>query len=227
MSDVQPEAPTPVPAVASIEPTKALPPGVVWRDGKFVDLRSGKDIDFDMARDAGRYGKWNRAAVDDRRRQVWDMMARGVPENVMAKLFKVHRNTVVNDVRAIREQNRRTAKNADVHTEIGDLKRRFEDLFTIATENMVMAKKPSEKATFMANAIKVLISKAEFLLKSGVIPPAKIGIEGSLELSGGLNVGRMSLEELKSTRNDIIKRMLGAGGYDVTALRAMLPVGEN
>lgn len=75
----------------------------------------------DNAVDAAKAGRWGQAAIQDRRRQVFELvMMKGVSESAIAEQLGVHRNTIVNDCRAIRDDMRSRVKDLDVLTEIGD-----------------------------------------------------------------------------------------------------------
>lgn len=58
----------------------------------------------DNAVDAAKAGRWGQAAIQDRRRQVFELvMMKGVSESAIAEQLGVHRNTIVNDYRADRK----------------------------------------------------------------------------------------------------------------------------
>lgn len=191
-----------------------LPSHIGWKDGKLVDLNSGEILDPTLARHAAKVGKWNRAAVEDRRRQVWDLLLRNVPETMIAKIFSVHRNTIVSDVRAVRNANRERVRRGDQYGEAGEIVKRFEDMIVRAFEEFQLADTDGKKVAFFGHALKAMTSKAEFLVKTGLVPVAKLSIDGEIRLSDGLDVSKMSLEEMKATRNQIVRRIVTEGSVD-------------
>ena len=52
-------------------------------------------------------GRVSREAISDRRKVVWEMLVRGTPQVVIAKTLNVHRNTITNDVKFLRQLHRR------------------------------------------------------------------------------------------------------------------------
>lgn len=58
-------------------------------------------------------GRLSKEQIADRRKTVWEMIVRGIPQVVIAKTLNVHRNTVMNDVRELRKQHRDEVKDTD------------------------------------------------------------------------------------------------------------------
>lgn len=177
---------------------------------------NGKKLDMDFARDARVVGKWNAAAIEDRRRQVFELMLRGISETVIARQFGVHRNTIVNDVREIRRQNRRKMEEAqrDSLSEIGKMVGEFDEIMKIAMFEAASAKRVGGKAMMLGVALKALVERSRLLIETGILPSAAIEMKGEIavRLSDGRDLRRMSLEELKRAFETTSKRIGILGG---------------
>jgi len=189
----------------------------VWKDGKLRDVATGEPIDLDSSAGAASVGKWSRAAVDDRRRKVWEMHTlQGMPEVAIAKWFGVHRNTIVNDVRAIREANRKAAAATDPFAEIGDMTHRLDDVAQKAMLEYASTDSVGGKAQFLNTALKALEQKTRLQFESGTVPKAVSKVEGTLHVDG-LDLKKMTLDELHKMRHDLVLRgaslpdLMGAG----------------
>ena len=179
---------------------------VVWKGGKLIDKATGDVVDMSTAAGAAAVGRWSRAAVDDRRRKVWEMhVMKGMPETAVAKWFGVHRNTIVNDVRAIRELNRSKALHTDAMAEIGGMTAQLEDIAKKAMLEYGTADASSAKAQFLSTALKALEQKSRLQFEAGTIPKAATKIEGSLQVQG-LDLQKMTLEELYKLRENLVTR---------------------
>jgi hypothetical protein len=120
--------------------------------------------------------------------------------------FNVHRNTVVNDIRVLRQRHRKLVTDADVDTEIGDAVAKFDSLFQLAIQEYGTATLAGQKAHFLGQAVSTLRAKMGFLVEVGVLPKAAQEITGKL-LIEGVDVNKASLEELMSLRNRLAQRI--------------------
>ena len=144
--------------------------------------------------------------VEARRRQVWEMILRGISESVTAKTLGVHRNTVVNDVRMMRVQHRSQVSDADVQEEVGDITAKFDYIFQTAMAEFSTARRPGTRGMLLEKALSALQSKAKFLVEVGTLPKAAQEITGKL-LVDGMDISKMSLEALKSLRNRMAQNL--------------------
>ena len=143
--------------------------------------------------------------IEERRRKIWDMILRGLPETVIANTLGVHRNTVVNDVRVLRDQHRREVREADVYTEIGDAAKKFDDVFKMALQEYSVTTKESAKGQFLEKAISALTAKVKLLVDVGVLPRAAQEITGKMVVEG-VDVKGASLEEIKGLREQLVAK---------------------
>lgn len=161
----------------------------------------------------------NKIQIQDRRRTVWEMTLRGIPETMIANALHVHRNTIVNDIREIRKKNRDKVADADVMTEIADAMQKFEEIFQLAMKDYGQASKDLSKSRYQEIAMNALDKKVRFLVEVGVLPRAAQEITGRMVIEG-IDVEKASIEELKGLRNrlisrippDVLRQMLGEGG---------------
>lgn len=153
-------------------------------------------------------GKWSKAAIEDRRRQVFEfVMMKGLSETAIAEQLGVHRNTIVNDVRAMRDEMRAQVKDLDVMAEIGDQKIRFERIVSDALFEAAATKTPGAKAMLIAQALRAMELKQRLLIETGFLPNAVKRTEGKMEVSGGLDIRAMSTPELQELRRTMVERL--------------------
>lgn len=143
--------------------------------------------------------------LEDRRRQVWDLVLRGVPVTVIAKTLGVHRNTITNDVKVLRERNRQQITDVDVKAEIGDAVAKYDEIFKAALGDYATTDKDGSKASFLSQAQSALERKLRFLIDVGVLPKAVQEFSGKLVVEG-VDVASASVDELKSLRNKLAQR---------------------
>lgn len=148
----------------------------------------------------------NREKTEERRRQVWQMLLRGIPETVIAKMFDVHRNTIVTDVRVLRMKNRQLIKDADVLEEIGDAAARFEEMFQNAMSEFATTKETGTKLAALDRAMSAMREKVRLLVETGILPRAAQEIAGTLKVEG-VDVKNASLEELKAMRLRLLSEL--------------------
>lgn len=147
----------------------------------------------------------NRLAIEERRRQVWAMYIRGVPETVIAKAMGVHRNTIFNDVKVLKRRNANSIDTAKANFEVGDLIAKLDEVFKMSMEECVLAERPGVKAAMMSRAMHALKEKAEIMFRAGVIPEAAKEVNERLTIEG-VDLKRASLDELKELRKKLLER---------------------
>lgn len=157
-------------------------------------------------------GKWNRASIDARRRQVLEMvLLNGISEQAMAEASGVHRNTIVNDVAVLRQEARSKMKDLDVIAEIGDFALKYDEVFKRMLFEASSARTPAAKSMLTAQALRAQMQKQQLLIETGVLPSAEKKITGELHLSGGLDVTKMSTDELRQHLAALRRTILDAG----------------
>jgi len=144
--------------------------------------------------------------LEDRRRTVWDLVVRGIPMTVIAKTLGVHRNTINNDVKVLRENNRKQVSDIDVKTEIGDAVAKFDNLFMCAMNEFSTAEKTGAKCTAISLATNALDRKVRFLMDVGFLPKAAQEFSGKVIVEG-VDVQKASSDELRGLRNRLLQRM--------------------
>jgi len=151
-------------------------------------------------------GRVSREAISDRRKTVWEMLVRGTPQVVIAKTLNVHRNTITNDVRFLRQLHRVEVKDTDVHEILGDAVAKFDEIFKYAMQeySTVDKKKTAAKAQFLEKALSAMDKKARLLVETGVLPKAAQEITGKMMVEG-VDVTKASIQELRTLQ----QRMMG------------------
>ncbi len=152
--------------------------------------------------------RWSREAIADRRHQVFEMvLMKGISATAFAEQAGVSRQTICADVKALRQSVRREVKDLDFLAEVGDLKARFEKMAELALVEAAMTKTPAAKATLMGQALRAMELKTRMLIDVGFFPNAEKKVSGSLTLSGGLAVTKMTTGELKAMRERLAIRL--------------------
>lgn len=148
----------------------------------------------------------SKAAIEDRRRQVRELMMRGVPGTDIAKILNVHRNTIVNDLKIIREENRKEATEIDVYGEIGLSMKKYDEIFTTAMTEYLKAEKDRSKASFLTKALDALDKKMRFLVEVGILPKAAQEVSATLTVEG-VDVRKAGVDELEILHNKLSGRL--------------------
>jgi len=154
-----------------------------------------------------------RLQVEARRAQVWDLLMRGVSQAVIAKTLNVHRNTIMVDVRYLREKHGTDVQDSDVHMELGDAIAKFDEIFRYAMGEYSTADKPTHRAAFLEKALMAMKSKVQLLVETGVLPKAANEITGKLVIEG-VDISKASLQELKTLRNRMVSQLSASGEFD-------------
>jgi len=149
--------------------------------------------------------------ISDRRKTVWEMLVRGIPQVVIAKTLNVHRNTITNDVRELRKQHREEVKDTDVHETLGDAVAKFDEIFTYAMQEYSVADKAREKSQFLEKAIAAMDKKCRLLVETGVLPKAAQEITGKMIVEG-VDVTKASLQELRTLKGRMMSQLQATSG---------------
>jgi len=153
-------------------------------------------------------GKYTKAAISDRRRRVFELvLLKGHTEGAVAKVLGVHRNTVVGDMRIIREIMRETLGDFDPMAEVGVQAAKYEAISQMALYDSTVTKNVAIKAPLYSAALRALAERTKLLFDAGILKEVPKRVEGTLEISGGINLEGMSLEELKSRRDQLVNRL--------------------
>lgn len=155
-------------------------------------------------------GRWSKAAIEDRRRNVFEFcILKGMSETAVAQQMGVHRNTIVADVRNLREEMRARVKDVDPATEIGAQAQKYERLAEEALVEAAASAQAGAKAQLMGQALRAMELRQRLLMETGFLPMAAKTINGELKLSGGLDLTKMTTEELRGLRGSLLERLNG------------------
>lgn len=121
--------------------------------------------------------RYAKDGIMERREHVWRFMARRVPQTVMAKLLKVSRRTISDDVRWWKEQagdqvHQMMNDPAVVEADIGITGMRLEGIAQAAMGDFELARKPQERNAFLNTAIKAEDTRIRLMVNTGVYPKA-------------------------------------------------------
>jgi len=86
--------------------------------------------------------KYTVEAIEQRRKTVLEMTMRGITAGTIAQQLGVHRNTIVSDLRSIRDHNREAMERTDVMEEIGGAARFYDMIQQESMYGMTTNKHP-------------------------------------------------------------------------------------
>lgn len=153
-----------------------------------------------------RRGRKSKEETMTRRRQVWELMLRGIQKGMMAKVLGVDPNTITQDVKAIRADHAAYVGKLDIDSEFGDALAKFDHLFQLAISDYASAERNSDKVSFMGQANTIIERKLRFMMDTGMLPKAAQKIDGTFVVDG-IDINRANVEELKNKRDNIMKRL--------------------
>lgn len=153
-----------------------------------------------------RKGRKSKGETEMRRRQVWELMLRGMPKGIMAKMLGVDPNTITQDVKSIRANHQQYVKDLDIDEEFGDALAKFDHIFSLALSDYSSSDRNSDKASFLSQAAAAVNNKLRFMMDTGMVPKAAQKIDGTFVVDG-VDVKRASTEELKNKRDAILNRL--------------------
>ena len=164
--------------------------------------------------------KYTMEAIEQRRRTVLEMTMRGITASTIAQQLGVHRNTIVSDLRAIRDQNREAMERADVLEEIGGAARFYDMIQQESMYGMTTNRHPMVKVSFLSLAMKAQAEKLNLMTKVGILPDGrrKETRPSGVILGDGIDLDRMTPEELKRFRDRILDELYATRDGEVTAV---------
>lgn len=145
-----------------------------------------------------------RFEIEQRRRAVADLLARGIPQTVIAKTLSVSRVTINKDVQAIRAKNRRMASDVQKNQVVGDALAHFQNLEQLALTEYSDADEGSQaRGGYLHLAAKLRDYQIKLLQQVGSLPrDGKVDQQEQFSLTGGVDPSEISLEELKRMAHD-------------------------
>jgi predicted DNA-binding protein (UPF0251 family) len=155
-------------------------------------------------------------SLDVRRLTAWRLKMRGYSEQEIAKSLEVHRNTICNDIRYMREKFKRRIIEADEKLIIGEMMAYYDEIAHDAILSAIKAAKNEGggvKNLFYNTALRALESKFNVLIQTGVVTKAATQIEELMKIEGIGDVKKMTLPELeqltKKLSTDLKNRGIG------------------
>jgi len=113
-----------------------------------------------------------RAGVERRRSMVLDFHLRGLTNNAIAVILKVHRNTVTNDLRAIKRLQADAVRNLDPDEETGAALDYYLKLRDQAYAQYTESENPNAKLGFLQAALRAQDMHIKLLMDTGTVEKA-------------------------------------------------------
>lgn len=128
------------------------------------------------------------AAIERRRKHVWEMALEGIPQTSMAEILKVTRQTIWSDLDFIekREQAKVTGMKDDsklAALDIGLTARKLESIAEACMQEYMAAGTSQDKHRFLDAAAKTIVNRHRVLMETGILPKAGIEIKSTIEHS--------------------------------------------
>lgn len=153
-----------------------------------------------------------RDGLDRRRALVLDLHLRGMQQHAIAAILKVHRNTVTNDLKAVRRRQAEAVKRLDSDEEAGATLDYYKKLRDDAYGQYLETQSAGAKLGFLQAALRAQEMYAKLLMDIGAIDktPAKVATthEGSIAVDH--RISNASTDDLMSRR----KSLIGEFGLD-------------
>lgn len=110
-------------------------------------------------------------AIEDRQQQVFELhFVRGLDVGVIAEIFGVHRNTISNDLRTIRERVAKQVRDGDVLAAVGLHAALFDRIAQTAMVEFEKADGGRTRNGFLSTALSALDKKTRMLIDVGFLP---------------------------------------------------------
>jgi hypothetical protein len=147
--------------------------------------------------------------IEERRQRVYEMKCSGLSKVAIAKMLQCSRNTVANDLEAIRKDRAKTLKDADAHEEIGAKLRFLEEIRTKALIDYGLTPEKSPlRSGYLNTALRAEQMATDLMLQTGMLPKVadKIQVEQLYEHNGA-DIRKMGLDELKQAAQDLMSSL--------------------
>ena len=145
------------------------------------------------------------AETKDRRMEVFRLQMRGVSQAAMAKVLQVNRNTIIRDVRWLKDHVRELALDADKFGEVGNAMKFYEEIEREAMFQYHEVDAPHAKNNLLMTAITAREKKVRLMADMGIIDKAPTDVNLNMDWS------KFTTEELIAKREEIIAKLRGAG----------------
>jgi len=149
--------------------------------------------------------------LERRRMIVLDMKMRGMRPNGIAKVLKVHRNTILRDMKWLRKNRAMRLEEDPPMEQTGDLISLYEEIAMQAIQSSHVAETEATKASFMQVALKALDLKAKLMLDTGLIQKAPEKHE-HLHHARVEKLMQLPKDELEQKEKELERKILEHGG---------------
>jgi len=144
-----------------------------------------------------------REGIERRRAIVLDLTRRGMTNHAIAKILKVHRNTVTNDLKAIKKFQAEAVRNLDPDEETGSALDYYTKIRDQAYAQYLEAKNPNAKLGFLQAALRAQDMHVKLLMDTGTIDKTPTKVSSSL--SGAVQHAHTGFE--KKTTDELHDRL--------------------
>lgn len=120
-----------------------------------------------------------KGGIERRRSMVLDFHLRGITNNAIAVILKVHRNTVTNDLRAIKRRQAEAVRNLDPDEETGAALDYYLKLRDQAYSQYMESDNPNAKLGFLQAALRAQDMHIKLLMDTGTVEKAPTKIASS------------------------------------------------
>lgn len=137
--------------------------------------------------------------------EVFRLEMRGMNQSAIAKVLQVNRNTIIRDVKWLREHTREIALNADKFAEVGDTMKFYEEVEREAMFQFHEVDSPHAKNNLLMTAITAREKKMRLMMDAGIIDKAALDVNMSVDWS------KFTTDELLTKRKNLLSRLTEFG----------------
>lgn len=137
--------------------------------------------------------------------EVFRLQMRGVNQMAMSKVLNVNRNTIIRDVKWLKDHVRELALDADKFGEIGDAMKFYEEIEREAMYQYHNTESPHAKNNLLMTAITSREKKIRLMADMGIIDKAPMDVNLKMDWS------KFTTEELLAKRSELLTRLQRSG----------------
>lgn len=150
------------------------------------DIQNDRIEEFRQRFSGGPPARRDPAAIERRRKHVWEMALEGIPQTAMADILKVTRQTVSSDLDYIKkfEQSRVHGMKNDsklAELDIGVTARRLDSIAEACMQEYMAAATAQDKHRFLDAAAKTIVNRHRVLMETGILPKAGIEVKTTID----------------------------------------------
>lgn len=152
------------------------------------DIKNERIEEFRQRFSGGPPARRDPAAIERRRKHVWEMALEGIPQTAMADILKVTRQTVSSDIDYIKKSEQTKVhgmKNDSLLAEldIGVTARKLESIAEACMQEYMAAGTAQDKHRFLDAAAKTIVNRHRVLMETGMLPKAGIEVKTTVDHS--------------------------------------------